>query len=322
MSALTPPLGRPLLDPADHFPDLAVLRSAVQLRDVDAVVAAFDSLPDEDDRALACRVAGEQRGCDPFAREAAAARPEDALFPCLAAESLILRGWEIRSNLGAEHVTQHQFDSFHSHLRKAEILLIDVCAEHPDSALAWYLRLITARGLELGQSEARRRYERLAEHHPHHYSGQTQLLQQLCPKWGGTWEEAEGFALTCAGAAPEGNPNGALVATFQMERYLETAEKQGKRAAAAYLSEPAQHTALREAASRSVLHAAARPGAYQSVAAHNAFAAAHSAAGRPEEAAPHFRALGDRANRHPWGYLNRDQAAEFARHRKTALAKG
>ncbi|MFF4577680.1 hypothetical protein [Streptomyces sp. NPDC001389] len=322
MSALTPPLGRPLTEPTEHFRDLAVLRSAVQLRDAKAVATAFEALPDEDDRALASWTVAETPDCADFLRETAACRPGDPLFRTLYANHLIRAGWRIRSGARAEHVSRQQFDSFHAHLRRAEVLLIDVCAEYPAYALAWYLRVTTARGLELGQGEARRRYERLAEHHPHHYSGQSQLLQQLCPKWSGSWEEAEGFARACAEAAPEGGPQGALVAVAQLERYLEIERDENTPAAETYLREPAQHTALQEAAARSVLHPTARADAFQYVGAHNAFAAAHSAAGRHAEAAPHFRALGDRATEFPWGYVGADHSATFARHRKTALAKG
>ncbi|MFF2197767.1 hypothetical protein [Streptomyces sp. NPDC058157] len=322
MSALTPPTGRLLLDPTEYVPALAALRSAVQLRDAKAVAAAFDALPDEDDRALACWTVAETPDCGDFLRATVAARPGDPLFRTLYANHLIRAGWNIRSGARAEHVSREQFDSFHAHLRRAEVLLIDVCAEYPAYALAWYLRVTTARGLELGQGEARRRYERLAEHHPHHYSGQSQLLQQLCPKWSGSWEEAEGFARACAEAAPEGGPQGALVAVAQMERYLEIQRDEDTHAAETYLREPAQHTALLAAAARSVLHPAARTDAFHHVGAHNAFAAAHSAAGRHAEAAPHFRAVGDRATEFPWGYLNADHAAAFTRHRKTALAKG
>ncbi|ROQ96335.1 hypothetical protein EDE04_2794 [Streptomyces sp. 2132.2] len=318
-----PPLGRPVFEPADRIPALTALRSHVHGRNWDAVAGCFAGLSDEDDRALACRVVAEQQNAEPFLDEALARDPRDPLARTLLADRLIQIGWGIRSGYRAHHVSREQFQQFHAFLRRAEILLIDVCAEYPDHALGWYLRVITSRGLELGPGETRRRYERLAEHHPHHYSGQQQLLQQICPKWGGTWEAAHGFAEECAKGSPPGAPNGALVALAQMEQYLETREKEGDRAAGTYLQNPAAHRALVEAAERSVLHPDADPDAYQLVGAHSAFAAAHCAAGRHAEAAPHFRALGDRASEFPWGYIGGyDHETEFVRHRKTALAKG
>ncbi|MFI8273919.1 hypothetical protein ACIGBH_03230 [Streptomyces sp. NPDC085929] len=318
-----PPPGRPVFEPADRVPALGALRDAVLRHDWDAVSAAFEAHPDEDDRALACRVVAEIPDYDGFLRQAVDRDPRGPLARSLLADRLIQAGWAIRSGYRAQHVTRQQFDEFHAHLRRAEVLLIDVCAEHPQYALAWYLRVITSRGLELGPGETRRRYDRLAEHHPHHYPGQQQLLQQLCPKWGGTWESAHGFAEESAKAAPPGSPNGALVAIAQMEQYLELRERAGDRAAETYLRGAGSRQALLDAAARSVLHPAARAGAYQLVGAHSAFAAAHCAAGRHAEAAAHFRALGDRASEFPWGYLGgSDHEAEFTRHRKTALAKG
>ncbi|MEV6676079.1 hypothetical protein AB0N09_04315 [Streptomyces erythrochromogenes] len=322
MPAHTPP-ARPVFEPADRIPALAALRSAVGRQDWTAVAAAFDGLTDEDDRTLACRIVAERSGSEGFLRQAAERFPRDPLPRSLLADRLVQIGWGIRTGHRAQHVSRQQFAEFHAHLRRAEILLIDVCAERPRYALAWYLRVITSRGLELGAGETRRRYERLAEHHPHHFGGQSQLLQQICPKWGGSWEAAHGFARECAANAPEGGPNGALVAIAQMENHLEIAEKSGTRAATAYLREHENHTRLLAAAARSALHPAARSDAFRTVDAHSAFAAVHSAAGRHAEAAPHFRALGDRASEFPWGYLGSgDHEAEFARHRKTALAKG
>ncbi|MGW6687405.1 hypothetical protein [Streptomyces sp. NPDC054961] len=322
MSAHLPP-GRPVFDPADRIPALATLRTDVHRQDWDAVAAAFAALTDEDDRAVACRVVGDQQNAEPFLNQAMAADPRDPLARSLLADRLIRIGWGVRSGASAPYVSAARFRQFHGYLRRAETLLIDVCAEHPRFGLAWYLRITTSRGLELGLGETRRRYERLAEHHPHHYAGQQQFLQQSCPKWGGTWETAHGFAEECAKAAPPGGPNGALVAVAQLEQYLESHEKGDARTSGAYLNAPENRARLMAAARHSVLHPAARADAYAHTDAHNAFAAAHSAAARPADAAPHFRVLGDRANQFPWGYLGTgDHAAEFARHRKSALAKG
>ncbi|MFJ4780394.1 hypothetical protein [Streptomyces sp. NPDC088762] len=317
-----PPLGRPVFAPADRIPALAALRECLHRQDWDAVTAAYQALPDENDRAVACR-ALSRSGSDVFLNRVAAADPRDPLVRSWQADRLIHAGWAVRTAHRAQHVTHQQFTDFHAHLRRAELLLMDVCAEHPEFALAWYLRIITARGLELGPGETRRRYDRLAEHHPHHFSGQQQLLQQLCPKWGGTWEDAHGFAEECAKASPPGSPNGALVATAQMEQYLEMSEKGGTRPAETYLRQPDTHARLREAAEHSVLHPDSRSDAYAAVSAHSAFAAVHCAAGRHAEAAPHFRALGDHADDSLWGYFGSyDPEAEFVRHRKTALRKG
>ncbi|MFI5759901.1 hypothetical protein ACIA8F_03050 [Streptomyces sp. NPDC051563] len=317
------PLGRPVYEPADRIPALADLRAHVHRQDWDAVAAAFAALGDEDDRAIASRVVGEQHNAETFLNGAMAQDPGDPLVRSLLAERLIRLGWGLRTSARAHDVPAGRFQQFHGYLRRAELLLIDVCAEHPRYALAWYLRTTTSRGLELGLGETRRRYERLAEHHPHHYAGQQQLLQQLCPKWGGTWEAAHSFAAQCARTAPPGAPAGALVAIAQLEQYADARDGSDARRGEKYLAAPENRAQLLAAARHSVLHPDARAGAYAHTDAHNAFAAAHSAAARPADAAPHFRVLGDRGSTFPWNYLGfGDHTTEFVRHRKTALATG
>ncbi|MET9427331.1 hypothetical protein [Streptomyces sp. NPDC003036] len=308
---------RPCFDAHVTMPVLVTLRTAVAERDWPAVARFFAGLTHEDERAYACSYVGGLDGCEAFLEQAVADHPGDPLARCLLADRRIRVGWGIRSSARAQHVSREQFDQFHAWLRRAEGLLIEVCAEYPDYALGWYLRLITARGLELGHSETRRRYDRLAEHHPHHYPAQTQLLQLLCPKWGGSWEAAFGFAEECAAAVPPGGHSATLVAEAHLEKWLDLSPREGGR----WMAQPAVRDELTAAAAHSVLHPHYRPG-FHWISAHGFFAAALSLGGHYAEAAPHFRALGDAATRHPWDYLDDDPAAAFLRHRKHALAKG
>ncbi|MFJ4875105.1 hypothetical protein ACIP93_07805 [Streptomyces sp. NPDC088745] len=313
-----PPSTRPQFDPLVVSPPLARARHLTGARDWPGLVRYFAALDHPDEEAAACRTVGGTHGSETFLRQVADLYPADPLPRVLLADRLISLGWEIRSGARAQHVTAAQFEQFHAHLRQAEQLLIAVCAQYPAYALAWYLRGITARGLELGQSEARRRYDRLAAHHPHHYPAQRQLLQQSCPKWGGSWEAAHGFAEACARAAPPGSQSPAVVAEAHFEHWsdLDGAEATG------YLRRPDVRDSLLNAAAASVLHPSFRPG-FHGVTAHTYFAFAHSVAGRHAEAAPHFRALGNCADEHPWLFLpGRDAAAAFSKHRASALGRG
>jgi hypothetical protein len=208
----------------------------------------------------------------------------------LLAERYIHIGWTIRSRASAEHVSRDQFEQFHAWLRKAEQRLIEVCAEQPTYAPAWTARLLTARGLQLGQSEARRRYDRLSAHHPHQFRAQSQLLQQLCPKWGGSWEAVHGFAQECVSAAPDGSPAGVLVAEAHVEHGLDLSDVAGTE----YMRNVSVRNELRHAAQVSVLHPDHRPG-WPSVTGHSTFALAFSLGGHLKDAAPHFAALGNTA---------------------------
>ncbi|MFZ3499807.1 hypothetical protein ACODT5_42495 [Streptomyces sp. 5.8] len=320
MSVTSPP-ERPLLDPTRAIPALAPLRAAALAGDWDSLAAAFEALPDEDDRTLAARVVAETPGSEKFLRLTAERLPRDPLARTLYADRLITMGWQIRTGDEARFVPAGRMQRFHEQLRLAEGLLIAVCAGHPEYALAWYLRLKTARGLELGLSEARRRYDRLTEHHPGHFGGQFQLLQRLCPKWGGTWEAAQGFADACAESARPGSPAAVLGAVVQLERWLEFIGMDHDEAEE-YVEDPAQRTALTRAAADSVLHPDFDAERHHAIECHSVFAALHSLAGRWDDAAPHFRALGNRMSAFPWEYVDSDPVAEFARHRKLALPKG
>jgi len=304
----------PSFDPFDTLRELAPLRTAAANGDWGATRAFFADLDSAEMVTFAADVLGDTAGVETYLEQAAADAPADPLPRTLLAWRYIHLGWETRGRAAATHVTPEQFDQFHTLLRKAERILIEVCAEQPDSAPAWTARLLTARGLGLGLSEARRRYDRLSAHHPHHYPAQTQLLQQVCPKWGGSWEAAHGLAQECASAAPDGSHAGALVALAHLERWVDL----DGAALKAYLRDVSVRNDLRSAARISVLHHDYRPG-WHWIDAHSAFAMAFSLGGHFEDAAPHFAALGDRAAEFPWRYLH-DPKAAFVEYRTSALA--
>ncbi|MDQ0794510.1 hypothetical protein [Streptomyces sp. B1I3] len=315
MSSTAPPI-RAEFDPCVTIPSLADLRAALRDDDWATVEAYFEFLEHEEDRAVAARIVDGTSTSQRLLERTVAAQPRSALARTLLARRYIVVGWDIRSSYRAEHVSREQFRQFHEWLRRAEQLLIDVCAEYPDHALAWGARLTTALGLELGLSEARRRYERLAEHHPHHISAQSSLLQQLCPKWGGSWEEAHGFARACLESAPPGSHAGRLVAEVHLERWLDDSDN----GHSTYLRSAGVRDEILAAAARSVQHPDYRPG-FDWVHDHNTFAGALCLGGHHREAAPFFRTLGDRATASPWHHAG-DKEVQFLKHRRTALSKG
>ncbi|GAV38688.1 hypothetical protein [Streptomyces acidiscabies] len=300
----------PSFDTYDNTPELIPLRDAAYAGDWAAVRAFFGRLGSVDDMITALNSIAETPGVERWLERAAADFPADPLPRTLLAKRYVIIGWDIRSAALAKDVSREQFDQFHAWLRRAEQLLIQVCAEQPSYAPAWYIRITLARGLELGTTEARRRYDRLRAHHPHVYGAQAALLQQLCPKWGGTWEEAHGFAAEATREAPDGAPTGVLVADAHIEHWL-SLEGQG----GPYLRGLNVLHDLRNAAAISVRHPAYRPD-LSSLYAHGTFALAFSLGGHHADAAPHFAALGDRAAG-PWSYLS-DPKAAFRRYRKSA----
>jgi hypothetical protein len=300
------------------IPELAEIRARTAARDYPGLSAALLTLHDRHDTLLAAglQVAVEEPVLHDLALERLRAQPDDILARALLAHSLIARGWTIRTGDRAQHVSEEQFKRFHDQLRDAEGVLIELCALEPGWTLPWYLRLITGRGLELGVSECRRRYDRLAEMDHEHYPAQAQLLQTLCPKWSGTWEDAFAFAHSCANAAPAGSPSHGLVADVHLEHWLSL----GPQERVGYLRTPHVLRELKTAAAASVFHADYRPG-FSWVRQYTAFAALFALAGDTDSAARLFAALGEVVEAGVWDYVRSDhQVLRAVRHKALTRA--
>ena len=312
IAAMPAPLPPPDFDAGAAYPEVNPLRAALAAGDWPAVRDIFAGL-DPAARTLLVRFGGDQEGVGPFLHRVHAAEPTDPLAGALLGGHLIAAGWRIRSSYRAKHVSRDQFAQFHDHLRRAEQVLIDVTARHPDDAAAWTHRITNSRGLELGQSESRRRYDQLSRHHPHHLAAQGSLLQQLCPKWSGSWQEAHAFAQECTLAAPPGAPNAVLVA----EAHLEQAFDGVRRKAVDHLRQPQVTREINEAAQRSVWHPDFRNGPGW-VWVRTTFAVAFSLIGDHASAAAQYTQLGGVADE-VWYF--RDPAKAIQKFRAEAYEK-
>lgn len=290
------------------YREVARLRAALTARDWAGVSDEFARV-DQDGASLLVRAAGEEPHAYGFLSAEAARDPADPLAATLLASWLIRAGWQIRTAHRASAVDPEQFAVFHDYLRRAEELLVDVTDRDPGNLAGWELRLLTAQGLELELDEARARYQQAVRHSPHHMPVQAQLLQQLCPKWGGSFPQAHAFARECAAAAPEGASNGVLVAVVHLEHWIELGRGAGRR----YLADPQVRQELRDAAARSVWHPQYRR-RFGWVGVHSTFAMAFSLAGDRPAAASQFAAIGHLADPFPWGYLG-DPATAFHKYR-------
>lgn len=315
IAAMPAPLPAPDFDPAAAYPEVSQLRAALAAGDWPAIRQLLDPL-DWNGRTLLVRIAGEAKGIEPFLRSVMAQHPEDTVPATILASHLIEVGWDIRSDARAQHVSRDQFAQFHAYLRQAEQLLIDICARDPGNVAAWQLRLPTAMGLQLGQAEARRRYDRLARHAPHHLPAQTSLLQQFCPKWSGSWEKTFAFARECMLAAPEGAPNAVLLAEAHLERWVDGDTSADR---ARYRRDPQLRRDIWEAAQRSVLHPQFQH-RHGWVWVRSTFALMLSVAEYWDAAAAQYAALGNLASEYPWSYLG--GAKGFEKYRAEAYEKG
>ncbi|GIJ49112.1 hypothetical protein Val02_59980 [Virgisporangium aliadipatigenens] len=256
-------------------PDVAAplvpLHAAVRAGDWPAVAAFFADPAREHLVDSAVFMIGELDGVEVFLGDALVRRPATETLPrLLLAARLIRQGWG--PAISADH------------LRRAERLLIETTARERHNAAAWTQRLRTARGLRLGRSEARRRYDECARLDPHRVAAQRLYLRQLSPMWGGSVELMFGFARECVAAAPPGAANGVLIADAHLERRRELPP-------GPYLADPAVLADLHAAARRSVRHPDSRPDGQSWADAHLTFASAFHLAGDDRAAEAHRRAL-------------------------------
>jgi hypothetical protein len=232
--------------------------------------------------------------------------PEDALAQLVAGSRQVAWAWEARSSARASRVTQEQFKLFHERLTRAEDLLYAAVELDPALAAPWCQLLMTARGLEHGPDVARRRFEAGTARDPFHVGIHSQMLQQLCAKWGGSHEEMHAFARDSMLKAPAGSAMGLLVAIAHLENWLDLPREED----AAYLRRPEVLESLRGAAARSVDHPAFAPTStpYPAL---NAFAMAFLLAGDRAAARRMFERIGDQVTKTPWQYMG-DPGAVFA----------
>jgi hypothetical protein len=191
-------------------------------------------------------------------------------------------------------------------LKYAEDCLVEVTERDPDDPTAWMFLVLTGRARQVGVDEAQRRFLAATDRHRWHRTAHEHMLQQLCPKWGGTLEAVHAFATDTLGDMPPGNPLGALIAMAHIEHWMEVPDGQET----AYIRAPHVVAELREAAEKSVWHPdyEPRPGWPGP---ENTFAMAFWLAGDWPAAARQFDTIGDLVTEWPWAYLG-DAGRRFA----------
>ena len=291
------------LDPAAAYPAVAEVRTAIDRRDWQACRAVLDDAS-PDGRQFLIQTGGEHEGrkrgaraaeTESFLRDVLAADSQDSAAAAMLGFFMITVGWSIRGR--ATHVRRQDFVKFQEWLRGAEQVLHDAVGCNPDEPAIWVARLLTARGLELGLAESRRRYDRLRALDPRCYPGQEQFLQRLCPKWGGSWDLLHPWAREEMMAAPPGSLQGGLVALGHLEQWLALGRAAGFR----YLRQRKVRDEIHEAAQRSIWHLDFRRG-YPWVRVAATFAVAFSMTADHRAAARVFAMTGTLGDEFPWRY--------------------
>jgi len=299
------------------YPEVAAAEDAIRAGDWAAFRACYDAAPHWRGRQYVMGAANQVAGSEGFLKTVIEADPEDLVATTMYADRLIHLGWEIRTAQPARYVSAEQFAGFHHKLREAEQILIWVCVRDPSFVPAWTHRVTIARGLGLGQSESRRRYDHVARHDPHNISAQNSLLQELCPKWHGSLEAMHAFAAERAAEAPPGAHNAALVVDAHVEHWFSLPDDQAKK----YFDDPAVRQEITAAAERSVLHPDFDRGIGW-VYPMSMFALGFSMLGEWTLAKRCFLELGQYADEWGWHYLNGGAEAAFVRNRAWAMERG
>lgn len=312
MPRMTAPPRTFTTDPAAAYPEVEPVRTAMEAGDWPAARAQLTGRP-ADTRTRLIQICAEY-AAPGFLESVVRADPADTTAAAMLAHRIIDEAWTVRTRARAQHVSREQFEKFHEILGSAERLTAETVAHDGSDPAVWTMRLLVARGLEMGQAEARRRYDQVALRDPHHLSAQSQLLQQLCPKWGGTLEAMHDYARGCARSAPEGAHNAVLIAEAHFEHALDLSGGAHK-----YLNSREVATELREAAERSVLH----PSFQRTVGwvyVYHAFAMVFGLMGDRATARPLFEATGNLVSEMPWRYFG-DPIPVFREHRERAMRK-
>jgi len=246
------------------------------------------------ERTRLIRMAADEPGLEEWLRGVIRHDPSDGAAFALLGHHLTVVGWNIRSTSLAKDVSREQWQGFHEWVNKAEQVLIEGAARNPDDPAIWTVRLTSARGISLGVDEETRRYHRVAAIDEHHLPAQGDHLEQLYPKWGGSWEKAHGFAQERMLAAPPGAPHARLVVQAHIEHLIWTDDKEQT----AYVQQNRQ--ALHEAAQRSIGHRDFVAGTYEADLTLGYFAMAFYVFEDPRSTAQVFRQMGQRAALGPW----------------------
>jgi hypothetical protein len=310
------PAPPPVTDLATVFPDLERIRRRALAGDLAGAVDDIALVGDRrsPDQGVAWDVLARSEGLGEVVTARLAEDPHDHVARILEAHLLLLAAEEQSGDPGTE-VTADGFVLVHAELRRAEQVLLRLCAEDPTDPQPWVLRLWSAEQLGLAPGEARRRYERLHALDPHHAVGQRHLVRALAPVAGGSWDASLAFAREAAAAAPAGGVEGTVLAAAHLARW----RYEGAGRERHYLRRHEVLAELEEVADR--FRALPCRSRLAHVRAHSELAVLFGVAGRTDRARTHFRALGGLLDAEAWAAAGHHRDA-LARLRAEALAEG
>ncbi len=233
--------------------------------------------------------------------------PHDALPRLMRAWRYTAYAWDARTKASAKDVKQDAWPLFFGRLNKAEADLAVAANLAPDDAGPWALMLRTARGLQMGIPESRRRFAEVERRSPWHAWACQQVIQSVAAKWGGSDELMFEIARGISARAPEGMDAHVVIA----DAYFEAWDRDDKD----YWERPEARTEILEAARRCLSAPHVTP---RTVLVRNAFAFCFWQLGERDLLREQLEQIGDIMTT-PWDRFA-DPAAVFARARRYAQA--
>lgn len=285
------------IDPAMGDETARRLIDASEAGDWRTIRDVLSTVEDPDDFTFYVHRAAFVDGVENWVDEWVEAEPRSSLPLLVKGAGAIHWAWQARGSGRASTVGSEAFKVFFRRLKIAESCLEEVTERDRDGAAGWAFRVILGRARQLGIDETRRRFEEVRKRHPWHVEAHEHMLQQLCPKWGGSHEQMHRFALETLEAMPPGSPLGQLVPAAHLEHWLDLPSGED----AEYIGSDEVTAQLFEAANRSILHPAyVRRPRWPTL--HNSFAMAFCWSGELVAAAQQFDVIGDLVTEWPWQY--------------------
>jgi hypothetical protein len=237
--------------------------------------------------------------------------PDDGGAALVRAAAAIIRAWDQRSSLRADHVTPEQFEAFHATLADATELIQRAVDLLPGDPEPWHLALVHARGLEAPREVWHQYLVALRRADQWHHAGHCAAMELVTEKWFGSNEEMYAFAHEVAAASPEGS----RLRTLPLDAVFE-------HMATGALADAAAAPGTPEAIDQAIIWLQANVDRGHHVTAPHqntlVFVLAHLE--RVREAYVGFLAVGPYATSRPWGYFG-DAREVFLSYREAVVAK-
>ncbi len=245
-----------------------------------------------------------------------AARPGSAL-------PLLFRGshsknwaWEARGAGLAKTVKEDAWPLFHARLVEADRDLAKAAALDERDPVPWAQSMIVARGLSLGQSELRRRFDEAHRRDPLNGGACVNMIQGAARKWGGSNEVMLQFARWASGEAPDGHSVHKVVALAHIEMWVDSTKGDAQRT---YFQSQSVKQEVLAAARRSILSPAyGQSGSVLSWADRNVFAFCFRLMQQYEAQLEQMRLIGPHVVEFPWQYQG-NPGLKYDAHRQHAF---